>query len=240
MRTLRMIVPALLVLALLGGTALPAAAQADQPAAFEDMEGLEKAYARTFTADLAAMTAFATPGAHPTGWVALLAMVLEFDAEAHAAAGVETLVDEIERSGFAGEGGEMEAITLDLDLDHVVRRAEQTTDGLATTAVLAVAHDGTYVHAVIGITLGDDPAPEVTSTLAALGDAEPGDAPEIFREEGTSEGGLWALFPSLEAVQESVPALVVVEDDIAFPVASRAVGTVERVTYPVVEGTPAG
>jgi hypothetical protein len=205
------------------------------------MDGLQKAYARTFQADVAAVMDTATPQSEPSGWFALVAMVLEFDSEDHAVAGVETLMHEIEQSGFSGEGGEAHDVELDIDMEHVAREAEQTVEGLTTTSVVAFARDGAYVYAVVGVTYGEDPVPPVTSMLIGLGDAETSEGEETFREDGTSEGGLWAKMPAADDVRAEVPVLVEVTDETLYPESSLpAVSTPVRVTRPVVEITPAG
>jgi hypothetical protein len=240
MRMLKTVIPALLALTLLGLVAAPTVAQTETPLGFDEIDGLEHAYARGFTADLSAMTDSSTPGATPDGWFALTTMVLAFDSEDHAADAVDLLVDEVVNSGFAGDGT-MEETELDVDFDHVARVAVQEVEGLTTTALVALAQDGAFIHIVVGVTFGEDPAPVVASVLTDMAAAEVGQDDEIFREDGTSEGGLWAIMPSAEEVMAGTPALVEVSDETMYPeISGRAISTPARVERPAVTvSTPA-
>lgn len=236
MRMLKTIVPALLALVLLAGATTSIAAQSDTPTQFEDIEGLEKAYARTFTADMMAMFNMATPGAMPSGWFALTTMVLQFDNEDHAEAGLQTLLDEIALSGLTGGDGQMEDVELDIDMDHVAMQDVVEADGMATTVLVAAAQDDEFVYAVVGVTFGEDPVPAVEATLTAIEEAEVSDDEETLNEDGTSEGGLWAKFPSVEDVQAEAPALITALDETLYPVSSSSV----PVRTPATVSTPAG
>lgn len=240
MRILKNIVPSLLAFVVITASVSTISAQSEGSLQFEDLEGIQKAYARTFNADMAAMANGATPGATANGWYALLAMALQFDSADHAGAGLETVLNEVEASSFAGEGGQVEDVELDIDMEHVARRNVLEADGMTVTALIAAVHDDEHVYLVAGVTFGEDPAPVVASTLSSIVETDASSEAETLRENGTSEGGLWARFPSLEEVQADAPALVEVEDQELYPVPSQATPVVA--SEPTIEtiGTPAG
>jgi hypothetical protein len=244
MRMLKRLLPALLVIALFGGSVVTIGAQSEEPTQHEDIAGLQKAYSRQFTIDNETMMGMATPGATLAGWYALSAVILEFDTEDHATAGLDLVLAELTKSDLSGQDAQMEDIELDVDFAHVAMRDVAEASGLTranTNVLLAAAQDDRYVYLVVSLAFDEDPETAVTSTLAGIADADVSDDPEIFRQDGTSEGGLWAKFPSLEAVQADAPALTEAIDETVYPEPSSAIGTPVRVQVtPVTVGTPAG
>jgi hypothetical protein len=205
---------------MLGMAAAPISAQADAtPVAteFEDIAGLQRAYSRTFTADMMAMFDIATPDATPSGWFALTTMVLEFDSEDNARAGNEKLLEEVESSDMTGNGATMEDVELDVDMDYTAKQATQEEGGMTTYVLVATAQDGNYVYAVIGITFGEDPAGVTSAALTAMQDADAGDGEGTFNADGTSEGGLWDKLPTLKQMQEQAPAFAEAIDEVVYP-----------------------
>jgi hypothetical protein len=215
MRMLKTIVPALIALVVLMTGAPAVAAQDTDPAMPEmDIEGLEKMYGRMFNGDMMAM--IETPEGEATGWFMLTTMVLEFDSEDNAKAGFERLNEE-STSGAEGEDVELEDVELDLDMDYMAKQAVDESEGMTTNMVVVTAQDGEYVYAVSGMTFGDDPTELVESTVKDMKDADTSDDEEMFHEDGTSMGGLWAKLPTVEHVQEQIPALSSVSDIVYYP-----------------------
>jgi hypothetical protein len=225
MRMLKTIVPALLALLMLSLAAAPISAQSDDSVdagEFDDYEGLQRAYSRTFSADMMAMFDASTPDAAPTGWFILTTIVLEFDSEDNARAGNEKMLEEVESGDMMEDGTELEDVELDVDLEYTAKQARQEEDGATTYALVTTAQDGNYIYAVVGVTFGEEPADVVSSTLTKIKDADAEDGDGTFNEDGTSEGGLWAKLPTLEQMQEQVPALTEATDEIAYPVTDDA------------------
>lgn len=221
MRLFRMVAPVLLALSMALGLATAAAAQ-DQPEATPEgvPEGLEQWYTRTFSADIFGMIDPASPEAMPSGWFLLNTNVLKFESEEAASAGVEQLLSELEADVQESGDIEMQDVELDLDLEYTAKKASQEEDGVTSVVIEAVAQDGEYVYAVIGITLGPDPDALTEYAMQAMQDAEASDETETFNADGTSEGGLWALFPSSEDIQSQESTLTLVEDAIYYPESS--------------------
>lgn len=221
MRVLKLIMPALLALLALGMATTPIAAQdtgaTDEGVDFEDIDGLQRAYSRAYTVDFMSMLDLATPGAEPTGWLGLTTLVMEFDSEEDAEAGLAKLNEEVTASDITGDGAEMQDVQLDIDLEHTASQAVVEEDGFVTNLMVVTAQDGTFVYAVVGVTLGDEPGDVVASMLTMMGEAESDGGEGTFSADGTSEGGAWAKLPTLEQVQELVPELVEVTDEVTFP-----------------------
>jgi hypothetical protein len=210
------IVPALLALALLTGAMTGAAAQEEPTVSDLDIAGLEKMYGRAFAADMTTMMDPASPAAMPSGWWLLTTLVLEFDSEDNASAGVDTM----RQQSAAGGEVPMEDVDLNLDdLNYTAQRAVDTQEGVTTTMLMVTAQDGRYVYAVVGLTLGGDPAPLVETVVLAMRDAEVGEGEEMFTEDGTSTGGLWAKLPTVEEITSQAAALTVASDTVYYPAA---------------------
>jgi hypothetical protein len=229
MRLLSVIVPALLAVAMLADAASAVAAQgtpeASEGAGYPD--GLEKMFFRTYSADLTAMLdPAATPGAMPSGWFLIGATVLEFESEDAAAAGMDEILAQMDTE-LAAVGSPLVEIELDVDVEHAARLTEATDEeGLTSRAIQAIARDGVYGYAVIGVNMGEgsDPVPLVEYLLEEMQSTEVSDDPETYNPDGTSEGGLWAKLPSAENVRAQAAELTVVGD---------------QISYPIAEGTPA-
>lgn len=215
----KFIVPAFLAFALLGGAMTGAAAQEEPTISDLDIAGLEKMYGRSFAADMTAMMDPASPEAMPSGWWLLTTQVLEFDSEDSARAGVETLREQIASTSGAG-GAALEDVDLDLDgLNASAQRVDSTQEGVTSSMLLVTAQDGRYVYAVSGLTFGDDPAPLVESVVLSMRDADVSDDAEMFHEDGTSTGGLWAKLPTVEDITSQARALTVAFDAVYVPAA---------------------
>ncbi|HEV2127589.1 MAG TPA: hypothetical protein VGR22_03110 [Thermomicrobiales bacterium] len=218
MRLFRVMAPVLLAFSMVAGMTTATAAQ-DVPEATPETalpEGLEKWYARTFSADLFAMFGpEASPAADPEGWFLLSTNVLKFETEEQAAAAAEELLAQFEEE-LAAEDLQLEDVELDLELDYTAQRAEEEDQGLTTVVLEAVAQDGQYVYAVVGVTLGVDPAPLIERAIQAMQEGDVS-GEEDFDIVGMSEGGLWAKLPTVEEITAEAPALVTVEDTIFFP-----------------------
>lgn len=182
-----------------------------------DIEGLEKAYGRTFNADIMAMIDTDDPEAIPTGWFMLTTMVLEFDSEDSARDGFEQL-NEGAASGATGADVALEEIELDLDVEHSAVQAVEEMGGVTTSVALVTALDGQYVYAVSGITFGDDPVGLVASIVSEMQATEAGDGEETFDAGGASEGGLWDRLPAPATVASEAETLTEVTDIVSFPV----------------------
>lgn len=220
MRLLKTIIPGLIALLMLGMAAAPISAQMDEAAGseFDDLDGLQRAVSRSYAPDLMGMFGMATPGAEPTGWFTLTALSMEFDSEDNAKAAVDKLMAMVTEGEDMGvEPIPFEDASLDVDFDHEAIQATQEDEGMTIKVLFALTQDGNHLYAVVGMTMGDDPAPVTAEMLTRMHDADAEDGEGTFSEDGTSEGGLWDTLPTLEQVQEFAPDLIEASDEIAFP-----------------------
>lgn len=213
MRFTKTIVAALLALLLAMGAVVSISAQDSSDL---DFEGLEKAYGRTFNADMMAMIDVEDPEALPTGWFMLTTMVLEFDSEDSASAGFEQFNEQTTEDAL-GEGVSLEDVELDLDLEYSAVQAVEEIDGITTNVAVVTALDGEYVYAVSGITFGDDPVAAIESVIGEMQEAEAGDGEGTFDADGASEGGLWDKLPASDSNSVEMEALTELSDAIYFP-----------------------
>ncbi len=218
MRMLRTIGPALIALVLLMTVAPAVAAQDDD--IFGDLDGIQKAYGRTFAAE--GSGGASVPGTDvateeaSTGWMNLTAFVLEFDSEDNAKAASEKAI-EASRAETEDEGIELEDVELDLDVDHVAKRATIDEDGFKSSVIQVFAQKDNYLYLVIGMTGGDDPVEVVTSVLDTMVNTDAADDDETFQEDGTSTGGLWAKLPVAEDITSQLEGLTMVYDEVLYP-----------------------
>lgn len=228
MRLLRILGPALMALLMLGVATAPVAAQDVDPAEgtdFQDLEGIQKAYVRSYSVDFMAMMESATPDAEPSGWFVLTIMALEFDSEDNASSSHDVLLQDLETTDMGDAGATFEDAELDVDFDHTAKLAVMEEEGMTSTMLLATAQDGNHIYIVIGLTFGEDPGVAAGSLLTSMKETDISDDEEMFSVDGTSMGGLWAKLPSVDQVREEAPSLTQATDAVA---------------YPVTEGTPAG
>jgi hypothetical protein len=219
MRLLKTVVPGLLALLMLSLVASPMSAQVDEAAGseFDELEGLQRAYSRSYTPDLMAMFGMATPSAEPTGWFALTAMAMEFDSEDSAEAAVDKMMEMITEGDMEVEDIDFQDASLDVDFDHRALQASQEEDGMTVQVLFAVTQDSNYLYVAVGLTMGDDPAPVTGEALGMMRDAEAEGGEGDFSDDGTSEGGLWDKLPTLEQMQELAPEFIGATDEITFP-----------------------
>jgi hypothetical protein len=219
MRLLKTLVPGLLALLMLALAAAPISAQVDEAASseFDELDGLQRAYSRSYTPDLMAMFGLATPAAQPTGWFALTAMAMEFDSEDSAKAGVDKMMELITEGDAEVDDIDFQDATLDVDYDYRAVQASQEEDGMTINVLFAVTQDSNYLYAVVGLTMGDDPAATTAETLSLMRDADVEGGEGTFNEDGASEGGLWNALPTLEQMQEISADFIQATDEITFP-----------------------
>jgi hypothetical protein len=112
---------------------------------------------------------------------------------------------------------EIEDIELDLDMDYVAKKMVEEVEGASSTAVMVGAQHEEYVYVVMGMTFGDDPTDVVESTAKAMKDADTSDDEEMFHDDGTSMGGLWAKLPAAEDITAQAEELTLVSDEVYYP-----------------------
>ncbi len=197
------------VLMLAGMTGAVAAQEAPSPDEIvSGLDGFEKMYGRTAAVDLSA------PAAEPSGWFGLAAYVLEFNSEEHAAAGATAMMENgaVQQMATMQDGAVIEEVELGIDIDHTAAKLTAESDGGTSTVLQVVAQDGEYVYGVFGIATGVDPAPAVASLVTTMQENEVSDDAEMFHEDGSSMGGLWAKLPSVEEIQAIAADLTNIED----------------------------
>ena len=214
MRRIAKLTAPLLAMLLVFGSATIAGAQDPSPEEFMvDVDGFEKMYGRTATVDLSA------PSAEPSGWFGLAAYALEFDSEEHAAAGATVMMENgaVQQMATMQEGGVIEEAELALDVEYMSAKLTAERDSGTSTVLQAVVQDGEYVYGVFGIAISVDPTSAVESLLTTMLENEVSDDAEMFHEDGTSLGGLWAKLPSVEEIQAIGSDLTNIEDQMVTP-----------------------
>lgn len=214
MRTFAKLTAPLLALLMVVGSLVSASAQGPSPEEIvTGLDGFEKMYGRTAAVDLSA------PAAEPSGWFGLAAFVLEFDSEENAAAGATAMMENgaVQQMATMQEGAVIEEVELGIDVDHTAAKLTAESDDGTSTVLQVVAQDGEHVYGVFGIATGVDPTPAVESLVTTMFDNEVGDDAEMFHEDGTSMGGLWAKLPSVEEIQAIAADLTNIEDQMVTP-----------------------
>lgn len=201
----------LLILLLSITGAIPAAAQTDSE---EDMlamlDGLEMAHGRFASID------FSNPveGDESAVWLVLAIYTFTFDSEDAAAAAIEPLTENGVLAGFgmAGEDAQIEETSVDLETPHTAIQAVSEDDGVTWTSMQVMVQDGDRIYMVFGMAGGVDPAVKIATLLNGMLDAEVSTDAEMFNVDGTSTGGVWARFPTIEDIQVDAAGLTDVED----------------------------
>lgn len=212
-QTAKLMAP-LLALLMVFGSAMTAGAQAPSPEQIvTNLDGFEKMYGRTAAIDLSA------PAAEPSGWFGLAAYVLEFDSEEHAAAGATAMMENgaVQQMATMQEGAVIEEVELGIDFDHTAAKLTAESDSGTSTVLQVVAQDGEHVYGVFGIATGVDPTAAVESLVTTMQANEVSDNEEMFHEDGSSMGGLWAKLPSVEEIQAIAADLTNIEDQMVTP-----------------------
>jgi len=210
---------AILLAAIVAGTALPVSAQ-DDGVGFEDMPGLQQAVSRTFASpsdrELSAGVNVPRDLRKPLAAM-LLTAVYSFDTDANAAAAFELLKTDMNATGFSGQPLEVMPITLPTELEHWAGIATDTAFGESYQFVLSMARDGVYIYTVIGITTGAPAPGAVAATVTMMASGAAGSEPGTLDPSGGSSGGVWGKVPTLAMIEREFRGIESVEDAALFP-----------------------
>lgn len=189
-----------LLLGLLGATGHASAQQSSADSLqLKDLKGIDTAYQRTYTVDMAAM--MATPSAQPgqmNGLFAINALVAKFNSSDDAGPALDKLSGEIEQVMSKGDA----SVKLEKeDLSGVGDKAygyagsiEQ--EGMKGQVYMALAQKDKYLHLVIGIGLGDaNPKDDIVSFVKKMIEAKEGTDGITTNGQGFKTGGMYDKLP---------------------------------------------
>ena len=193
---------------------LLAAAQ-DDPASgdfnFKDLDGFQRGAGRTYMGDISALfgslDALATPGAEVAtpdfsqlGLFLLGGFVAQFDSSDNASAGFDKLADQITQGSQEDEDLTFTETQVDTLGDKTKAFSGQySEEGIDGTAMVIMTQKGDFIYAAVAVSFGSDPTDAVTSFITDMTNNKPGEGDGTFKDDGTSTGGLWDVFPSSDA-----------------------------------------
>ncbi len=181
--------------------------------------GAKLAVIRSYMPDYEAISAKASPevspestpvGATPEGpavdpqfkdlgMMFILSTVIEFDKASSAESAFPGLVQEIE-SNAQTEIGSAESPFVPAKIDGIGQEAKAFSLTVApgsfgSAGFLIVARQENVVYSVYGMALHGEAAPATTAFTTKLVSGTIGRNAPVFRENGTSTGGIWDVFP---------------------------------------------
>jgi hypothetical protein len=204
----------------------PVAAQDDEPSALDDpslLEGIELAISRGWSVDFEVMMATPEAEMDQGGLFIVSAMAMRFDSDDNAAAAYEIYRTEGVASITAEmdvEGEEAEVTEAELDLGDESYQVDMvaTTEDSEGAYTVAFAREGNHVYIVFAISLDLESSVLATDILDYMvNEGEPADGEGTFNEDGSSEGGLWNVFPPDD--HAALAGLVPGGDELAYPAA---------------------
>lgn len=183
----------------------------------DDLEGLQYGVARSYSVDYEALFAAATPGADltmPSGLTLIGGMVLEFDSNDNAAAGLDRMVEEMNATGMLDdEDVAMEEWDSGLGNRNISYVSTYEFDGLVTETVISIFQQDNVIYLIT--TSGSDvEVKDLATTFGQMLIDNDGSGEGEFNADGTSTGGLWDTFPSAD---EDLVAGLVPMDEIIYP-----------------------
>jgi hypothetical protein len=202
----------------------PVAAQ-DDVSALDDpsqFEGIESAVSRSWSVDFETMM-MASPEAEMDegGIVFLSAEALQFDTDENASTAYNVFLTEGVSSlstGMDMEDEEAEITEQEIDLGdegYQVDLVSTSDEGMGAFRV-TFARDGNLVFVVFAITGDLESASLATDLLDYMvNEGEPGDGEGTVNEDGTSEGGLWDVFPPAD--HPALEGLISGDDELLYP-----------------------
>lgn len=192
---------------------LQVAAQSDSTTGnfdFKGLEGYQRGAGRTYMGDLSTLFGnldTATPGAEEgtpdlsqLGLFLLQGFVVQFDNSDHASAGFDNLTDQIAKG--AGEDEELTFSEAQVDNIGDKTRAfsgQYAEEGIEGSAVILLTQKGDFIYAAVSVSFGSDQTGAVTTFVTDMSNKNPGDGDGTFKDDGTSTGGLWDVFPAADA-----------------------------------------
>lgn len=178
--------------------AYPEVAETD-PEAFDfaTLGGIQRAVARTYNGDLAALE---TPETAPAATYLLSALVVEFDTADHAAAALEPLHAEAQASSAENLSITMDQVEPgDLGDQATASFGVTEADGLRYELVGVTVRADVYLYQVFAVGIGTDTGSQATATaiIEAMIASGAGSGAGSYDESGQSAGGLWDKLPAL-------------------------------------------
>lgn len=214
------VLTALLTMAMVVSTS-QVSAQTPEPlddpyAVFTELSGFESGVARSFSTSADQATAIASPEATPTddsaasGQVTrLTTIVLQFDTDANATAGMTKIQTEIQ-----GDSAATALIVGDLGDKKAAFALEDETGTVTSSAIVVQAAD----QVIVVLTEGSDSnsATLATEIAKSIVETEAGTGEPQFSPDGTSTGGAWDRLPTAD--DSSLSDLPIVEDNDLQPI----------------------
>ncbi|MGI8404966.1 MAG: hypothetical protein ACR2OE_09435 [Thermomicrobiales bacterium] len=205
---------------------------------FAAYPGVKQAVARTYMADFDAIAVDAsadqaTPGATPElatpgevapefnglGMLFILGTVIEFDTPANADSAFPGLVKEIQRNTQLGIGSEDSPLT-PVALDGVGQESKAFSltvpaDSFGSAGFLVISRRENVIYSTFGMALHGDAHAETVAFATKLVSGTIGSGEPVFKENGTSTGGIWEVYPPKG--DTSLGGLVPLADGNLFP-----------------------
>jgi hypothetical protein len=162
-----------------------------------NLEGVQYGGLRTYTVDFESM--MASPSADmemPTGVLALIGGVMEFDNDDNAEKAFDAVADDALKSLTEQEGGgNAEEIDLDLGNKSKAYSISAEESGMSVDGVVGFVQEDNYLY-VVGVSGSEIDAEQLTKDFGQkLIDNDANDDDEQFNADGTSTGGVWNKFP---------------------------------------------
>jgi|GEM_PF-2501549 len=195
---------------------------------FDDLgqlEGLHTVIARDFSVDYEAIySSMATPEVDeefidpelPQGLQYMGAAIFHFENDDNASNAYDLLTEDLTEQS-AANGIDYEEIEVeDFGDNTIALKAEEGDETYGTTTlVVIITQQDEYLYLGTGTALEDDPTDSVTELVSHVKDADAGDGDGEFHADGTSQGGLWDKFPTVD--DDLIPEGLIVTDSQLYP-----------------------
>jgi len=216
---------AVVLMAMWGG---PTLAQEASPASETDvatLEGMREAVGRQYAVDAGALQVSPVAGsptsdAAPTDVYLVTARIVTFDSRDHAAAAYESLREDAtgQAEALGVEDAQLTEETIDGMGDGAYAVTMVSTRDAATGYLrILFVLDGETLYILSSIAGSLEGAAITGSIAEAMLEREASDDPPSFHPDGTSTGGLWAIFP--DAGDPALAGLMPLSDQQIAPLA---------------------
>ncbi|MGB3330495.1 MAG: hypothetical protein WBA46_16165 [Thermomicrobiales bacterium] len=166
-----------------------------------DLKGIQQGVSRDYMGDMSAMmAAYSTPSADSEtpdlssiGLFSVSTIVLKFDSEDNAKAGLDTMKGEMTSPEATG-GVELKEESVDGLPDNTTAMSAQVSEsGFSGNVFLIGSQQDEYIYYTFAMSLADDDSAKNAAVdfTKFMVDASAGDGEGTFNEDGTSSGGVW-------------------------------------------------
>ena len=183
----------------------PTLAQEASPASGAEsvatLEGMQEAIGRQYSADPEAPEASPASKHASAGVLFVTARIVAFDTSEHAATAyagtIADAADQVDALGIADAQITAEDIAEVGDEAHAVSMTSTGSGGTGSIRLLFIL-DGERLYVLTAIAGSEEGATITDAIGQAMLEREPGNDAPRFDPDGTSTGGLWAIFPETD------------------------------------------